>query len=88
MCVLSSANVHHAEDVLDYVYSNNIDDVSILPLYPDFSNCITDDVAFTSVKATVPSIWVGFEIKDKSTETIQTQSESKENEDWNEDLPF
>jgi len=43
LCVLSSANVHHAEDVLDYVYSNNIDDVSILPLYPDFSNCITDD---------------------------------------------
>ena len=43
LCVLSSANVHHAENVLNYVYENSIDDVSILPLYPDFSNCITDD---------------------------------------------
>ena len=43
LCVLSTANVDYAEEVLDYIYKNSIDDVSILPLYPDFSNCITDD---------------------------------------------
>lgn len=43
LCVLSSANVEHASEVMDFVFEKGIDDVSILPLYPDFSNCLTDD---------------------------------------------
>ena len=43
LCVLSAANVGHASEVMDFVFEKGIDDVSILPLYPDFSNCLTDD---------------------------------------------
>ncbi len=43
LCVLSAANVEHASEVMDFVFEKGIDDVSILPLYPDFSNCLTDD---------------------------------------------
>ena len=43
LCVLSAANVEHAAEVMDFVFEKSIDDVSILPLYPDFSNCLTDD---------------------------------------------
>lgn len=65
LCVLSAANAHYAEDVLEYVFNNSIDDVSILPLYPDFSNCITDDnhliprtVDMVKFSSTVFDIWV------------------------------
>lgn len=43
LCVLSAANVEHAVEVMEFVFEKSIDDVSILPLYPDFSNCLTDD---------------------------------------------
>lgn len=41
LCVVSSANVGKAEDVFDYLVNNqHINDVSFLPLYPDFSPCL------------------------------------------------
>lgn len=39
LCVLSEINSEKAEEVFDYMIEKEIDDFSILPLYPDFS-CI------------------------------------------------
>jgi len=65
LCVLSAANAKYAEDVLKYVFNNAINDVSILPLYPDFSNCITDDnhliprtVDMVAFSSKVFDIWI------------------------------
>lgn len=65
LCVLSAANANYAEDVLEYVFNNSIDDVSILPLYPDFSNCITDNnhliprtIDMVNFSSKVFDIWV------------------------------
>ena len=40
LAVLTNANVDGAKKVLDYIYKNKINDVSILPIYPDFTNCL------------------------------------------------
>ncbi|MFA6428087.1 MAG: radical SAM protein [Candidatus Buchananbacteria bacterium] len=40
LAVLTQANVNNAKKVLDYIYKNKINDVSILPIYPDFTNCL------------------------------------------------
>lgn len=40
LSVLSQANVNDAEKIMTYISENGIDDVSILPIYPDFTNCI------------------------------------------------
>lgn len=41
LCVISSVNVNKAEEVFDYLTKHqHINDVSFLPLYPDFSPCL------------------------------------------------
>jgi uncharacterized protein len=41
LCVMSSANIDKADSVFDYILAHAIDDLSILPLYPDYANCLT-----------------------------------------------
>lgn len=41
LCVMSAANIDKADLVFDYMLENQIDDLSILPLYPDYANCLT-----------------------------------------------
>jgi uncharacterized protein len=41
LCVMSTANVARAQEVFNYIVDQGIDDVSILPLYPDYANCLT-----------------------------------------------
>jgi len=40
LCVMSASNIHSADIVFDYILDQGIDDVSILPLYPDYASCL------------------------------------------------
>lgn len=42
LCVISSANVECADQVFEYVLAHGIDDISLLPLYPDYPHCLTN----------------------------------------------
>lgn len=44
LCVITKNSIGKAKEVFDYIRTNDIDDVSILPLYNDYS-CINDDRA-------------------------------------------
>lgn len=67
LCVISSANVNKAKEVFDYLIKNqHIDDISFLPLYPDFSPCINEtnsqiipkDVKMVNFSRRIFDLWV------------------------------